>query len=387
MQLVSVFLKKGKEAPSQRHHHWIFSGAIQRVEGSPQPGDWCAVFSSSGVALGWGYWNGGSISVKLLDFTPFHSFTETVAARFTEARNLRIAAGLWENPQTNCFRWVHAEGDAFPGVVLDVYHQTLVIQLHHVAYAAHADVLAEQARKILGNRIHQILIKYHFERSEKQELLFGREEEGEVLENGLKFQVNWMTGQKTGFFLDQRENRNLLRHYSRGKNVLNAFSYTGGFSVYALAGGAKQVASVDISAPAIEMANRNAEKNGYTDNHQGIVKDVVPHIRELGAGYDVIVLDPPAFAKSMNARHNALMAYKRINSEALKQLPSNSVLFTFSCSQVVDSFTFRQTVLSAALESGKKVRILHTLAQPADHPVNLFHPESAYLKGLVLFVH
>lgn len=389
MNFTMLTLKKGKEASILRRHHWIFSGALAQIPDTLNPGDWVTIQSAQKQILGHGFYNGGSIAVKILSHNKDIPGREWLRGRFRDALLTRHEAGLFPSESTNCFRLINAEGDGFPGLVADIYGDTLVLQLHHAGIIPFVDMIAEELPTLLPFPIHHILVQYPAAKNEtvQREFILGNAKEGIIKENGLLFHVNWMEGQKTGFFLDQRDNRQLLKNYSAGKKVLNTFSYTGGFSVYALAGGATRVTSVDISKWAIAQCGQNITQNGFSpETHQGITADAISYLQQHQEIFDTIVLDPPAFAKSLSARHNALMAYKRINLLAMKKLPPGGILFTFSCSQVVDKFMFRSAVLAAAIEAGREVKILHQLSQPADHPVNLFHPESEYLKGLVLCV-
>lgn len=389
MNFTTLTLKKGKEASIQRRHHWIFSGALAQIPDTLNPGDWVTIQSAQKQILGHGFFNGGSIAVKILSHSKNIPGREWLRERISAALLTRKEAGLLPSGHTNCFRLLNAEGDGFPGLIADVYGDTLILQLHHTGIIPFLDMLAEELPTLLPFPVHHILVQYPAAKNEtvQREFILGNAEEGTVKENGHLFHVNWMEGQKTGFFLDQRDNRQLLKNYSAGKKVLNTFSYTGGFSVYALAGGATQVTSVDVSKWAIAQCGQNIALNGSpAEIHHGIAVDAISYLQQEQETFDTIILDPPAFAKSLSARHNALMAYKRINLLAMKKLPPGGVLFTFSCSQVVDKFMFRSVILAAAIEAGREVKILHQLSQPADHPINIFHPESEYLKGLVVCV-
>lgn len=389
MTTASIFLKPGKERPVQRFHPWIFSGAIARMKGEPVDGDLVSVHDASGNQLGIGHYQKGSITIRLIAFGD-----ETVGDTFWDDHlkdcfESRRAVGF-PNKETNCFRLVHGEGDGLPGLIIDVYADTAVVQCHSIGMyrsrEAIANALMNQGKGI---------IKAVFDKSaeslglrEGNGYLRGEAGDGIVLEHNHRFKIDVATGQKTGFFLDQRDNRDLISRYSQGKSVLNTFCYTGGFSVYALQAGATRVHSVDASKKAIELTKENVELNpGFTGTHEAIVADVPDWIKQQEQIYDVIILDPPAFAKHMDARHRAVQAYKRLNLSAMEKIAPNGILFTFSCSQVVDRELFRHTVTAAAIESGRKVSILHQLTQPADHPVSIYHPEGEYLKGLVLLVH
>jgi 23S rRNA (cytosine1962-C5)-methyltransferase len=388
-----IFLKAGKEQSLKRFHPWVFSGAIGKSEGKLEEGDPVNVYSADGEFLAMGHCQIGSIAVRLLSFVeviPDFDFWKT---KIEKAWNLRKTLGLTENSETSVFRLVHAEGDGMPGLIVDYYHGTAVMQMHTVGMYLVRDLLTKALREVLGDKLKAV-----YDKSEKSlpfkagvesadSYLFGENIETEVLENGLRFKVDWLEGQKTGFFIDQRENRHLVQHYSANRDVLNMFCYTGGFSFYAMKGDARLVHSVDSSAKAIEMTNHNVALNFPGDNrHEAFAADAFEFMRDIKDKYDLIILDPPAFAKHRDAVHQALQAYKRINTRAFEQIRSGGILFTFSCSQVVSKEKFREAVFSAAAISGRNVRILHQLTQPADHPVNIYHPEGEYLKGLVLYV-
>lgn len=382
-----IVLKKGKEASPLRRHHWIFSGAIGSQSGPLKDGDLVEVYDYKKNKLATGFYNVGSISVKILGFGKEEINDEFYFQRFNTALELRKSAGLHENPNTNAYRFFHAEGDGIPGIIIDNYNGHFVVQIHHTFILQHIDELMAALKKTCPF-IKSIYLKFTQKfTSNASPFFYNHNEEATILENGIQFNVNWVKGQKTGFFLDQRDNRLLLGKYSQGKNVLNTFCYTGGFSLYALTNGAARVTSVDSSIYAIDQLSNNIELNKLKDaNFNNLTIDALDYLSKTEDKFDLIILDPPAFAKSMSARHNAIMAYKRINAMALKKIEPNSILFTYSCSQVVDRFTFNNTVLSAAIEAGREVKILHQLSQPADHPINIFHPETEYLKGLVLFV-
>jgi 23S rRNA (cytosine1962-C5)-methyltransferase len=390
-----IILHKGKHQSVLRQHPWVFSGAVHHIEGDPAEGDLVAVHASSGKCLGWGhYQQGGSIRVRMLSFqdkAPGKAFWKQ---KIASAWQLRKAAGLTGRSDLNAFRLVFAEGDGLPGLVADYYDGTVVMQCHTAGMYLQRETLAVAFRQALGDGLKAVYDKsadtLHEVSGIKAEntYLLG-ESQGSILirEHGHEFLVDFEQGQKTGFFLDQRDNRQLLANYVQGKSVLNTFSYTGGFSVYAASAGARSVHSVDSSRPAIQLLEQNMGLNGYQgDPYTAEVGDVFEHLKQLpDNAVDVIVLDPPAFAKGLKARHNALMAYKRLNLLAMKKLKSHGILFTFSCSQVVTADLFEGTVTAAGIESGQSFSILHRLAQPADHPVGLYHPEGRYLKGLVLF--
>ncbi|MFD2201030.1 class I SAM-dependent rRNA methyltransferase [Shivajiella indica] len=386
-----IKLLKGKEISVFRKHHWIFSGAIAEKDENLQNGDLVQVISQKGDFLAIGHYQNGSIMVRILSFEE-----EMIDAKFWEKKLLqafqvRKNLGLTDNDQTNVYRLVHGEGDGLPGLIIDFYNGTAVIQTHHIGIFKQGKEISMALQKIYREKLQAVYDKsaetLPKNSGVENRVLFGAPQTNLVKEYGCHFEIDWEKGQKTGFFVDQRENRNLLAKYSRGKKVLNTFCYSGGFSVAALKAGATEVHSVDISVKAIELTEKNVALNaGFPGIHQSVVADVVKYIREIANDFDIIVLDPPAFAKNIKARHNAVQAYKRLNAEALKRIKPGGILFTFSCSQVVDKFLFANTLTAAAMESGRSVRILHYLSQPGDHPINIFHTESEYLKGLVLYV-
>lgn len=383
-----LHLKPGKERSILRFHPWVFSGAIARSEGDPQDGDVVRVKDQRGEVIGVGHYQKGSITVRVLFFGDIliddDFWNEAFSRCFAHRRRIGFPSSA-----TNIFRLVHAEGDNLPGLIVDVYGSTAVVQCHsHGMYASRTSIAKAIVAQSNG------LIRSVYDKSSEtlgkngaNEYLLGEPILEEYLENGHRFHIDFITGQKTGFFIDQRDNRELLGRYSKDKTVLNTFCYTGGFSVYALAQGAARVDSVDSSKKAIELTQSNIELNGFApEKHQAIVADVLEWLKLNKDAYDVIVLDPPAFAKHQDARHRAVQAYKRINRMAMEQIAPDGLLFTFSCSQVVDRELFRNTVTAAAIEAGREVVILHQLTQPADHPVSIYHPEGEYLKGLVVLV-
>jgi len=381
-----ITLKRGKEASPLRKHHWIFSGAIAKSDKNLRDGDPVDVFDHQQNKIASGYFNEGSIAVKILAFGNEEVNDELFLQRFQSAYLLRKKAGLLNNPNTNAYRLIHGEGDGLPGVIIDNYNGHVVIQIHHVYMLNQIESLSNSIKKVLTD-VKTIYVKFTQKfKAEINPYVLGNSPSTIIKENGVEFEVNWEKGQKTGFFLDQRDNRSLLGKYAEGKNVLNTFCYTGGFSMYALKNNALSVTSVDSSAHAMEGVEKNILLNKFSATHTSITQDALDYLNKTDDKFDLIILDPPAFAKSMSARHNAIMAYKRINELALKKITSGGILFTYSCSQVVDKVAFRGAVLSAAIESKREVKILHQLNQPADHPVNIFHPETEYLKGLVLFV-
>ncbi|RTQ48466.1 class I SAM-dependent rRNA methyltransferase [Hymenobacter gummosus] len=393
--VASVTLKPGKDQSLRRLHPWVFSGAIGRMQGEVVEGQVVAVHAHNGELLGHGHYAPGSIAVRMLSFGPEAALIDADfwVEKLRNAYQLRHSLGLTGQGSTNVYRLVHAEGDGVPGLIIDVYGDVAVVQAHSAGmYLARPHIAAALRQAVPG-------LKAIYDKSSEtvpqkaapgaqNDYLFGQSsgQEHVVQENGHQFAVDWETGQKTGFFIDQRDNRALLARYAPGRRVLNTFCYTGGFSVYALQAGAELVHSVDASKRAIELTNRNAELSGLADRHEAYAQDVFAFLKDRHNQYDLIVLDPPAFAKHLSARHNALMGYKRLNVAGIKQIAPGGLLFTFSCSQVVSMELFEGAIMAAAIEAGRPARILHRLTQPADHPVSLFHPEGEYLKGLVLAV-
>ncbi|MFR3057199.1 class I SAM-dependent rRNA methyltransferase [Phocaeicola coprophilus] len=394
MSYKKVYLKPGKEESLKRFHPWVFSGAIARVEGEPEEGEVVYVYTSQKEFIACGHFQVGSIAVRVLSFrqeTIDHAFW---VRRLEVAKDLRRALGLIGNPQNNTYRLVHGEGDNLPGLIIDVYDHTAVMQAHSAGMHVYRMEIADALSEVMGDVIQNIYYKSETTLPFKADLLAtengfikGGSPENIAMENGLKFHVDWLKGQKTGFFVDQRENRHLLEHYAKGRNVLNMFCYTGGFSFYAMRGGANLVHSVDSSAKAIDLTNENVELNFPGDaRHQAFAEDAFKFLDRMGDQYDLIILDPPAFAKHRDALRNALRGYTKLNAKAFEKIRPGGILFTFSCSQVVNKQDFRNAVFTAAAQSGRSVRILHQLTQPGDHPVNIYHPEGEYLKGLVLYV-
>ena len=385
-----VHLKRGKEESLLRFHPWVFSGAIQQVDDDISEGDVVRVVTSDGHFIAVGHYQEGSITVRVLSFRDVPIDSQFWASRLQSALAMRQAIGLADVQGSNAYRLVHGEGDHLPGLVIDVYGSTAVMQAHSIGMHLQRKEIATQLVAVMGSRISNVYYKSEttlpFMEPENG-FLYGGSSENTAVENGLKFYVDWLRGQKTGFFVDQRENRSLLEHYARGRRVLNMFCYTGGFSFYALRGGAELVHSVDSSAKAIELTNRNVELNFPGDQrHKAYCDDAFKFLDAADEHYDLIILDPPAFAKHRGALHNALKGYTRLNQKALQKIQPGGLLFTFSCSQVVSKDHFRNAVFTAAAQARRKVRILHQLHQPADHPVNIYHPEGEYLKGLVLYV-
>lgn len=389
-----IVLKSGKDQSVKRFHPWIFSGAIKKTYGTLAEGDLVEIFSNHDEFLGIGHYQIGSIAIRIVSFEPVDPDYEFWKSKIEKSWTLRKNLGFGDNSDTNVFRLIHAEGDGMPGLIVDFYNGTAVVQMHSVGMYLIREKLANAFKEVLGDKLKAVYDKsaktLPFKADIKPEdgFLFGGDSTVcEVLEYGLKFKVDWKAGQKTGFFIDQRENRRLVQKYSAGRDVLNMFCYTGGFSFYAMKGGAKLVHSVDSSAKAIDLTNENVALNFADDSrHETIVADGFEYLKDIKDMYDCIILDPPAFAKHRDTLPQALKGYKRINTRAFEQIRSGGVLFTFSCSQVVSKDKFREAVFSAAAISGRNVRILHQLSQPADHPVNIYHPESEYLKGLVLYV-
>ena len=392
--MTKVFLKPGKEMPILRFHPWVFSGAIAYVEGNPADGDVAEVYSRRGELLGVGHFHHGSIAVRLLSFEAADLESEDFwVEKLRNALQVRkLALG-----DSSTFRLVHGEGDGLSGLIIDVYGKTAVVQCHSIGMHRQRDLIASSLKKVFGEKLQAVYDKSadalppKYAENQTNGFLWSAEDSPTgmtiVEENGVHFKVDWETGQKTGFFLDQRDNRQLLAKFAAGKTVLNAFCYTGGFSCYALKAGATLVHSVDVSAKAMELAAENVALNApFTGQHQGFTDDVLRFLKNAEMQYEVMVVDPPAYAKSLEKRHNAVQGYKRLNMEAIKKVAPGGILFTFSCSQVVDRELFYHTIAAAAMEVGRPIRVLHHLTQGADHPVSLFHPEGAYLKGLVLFV-
>ncbi len=392
-----IFLKRGKEESLLRRHPWIFSGAIARAEGEPEEGEIVDVFTSAGDFIARGHCQIGSIAVRVLTFDKEEEIDgRWWNARIAKALDVRRSIGVAESATTTCYRLVHGEGDGLPGLVIDIYGHTAVVQCHSVGMYLSREEIAAALRNTFGSKLLAIYDKssqtlpYNADLDAIDGYLWGDRSTNEewVLENGNRFHVDWVKGQKTGFFIDQRENRDLVGRYARGRRLLNTFCYTGGFSIYALAGGAREVVSVDSSELAVSLTDRNVELNfGTNAPHTSEAIDTFDYLAKTRKGeFDMIILDPPAFAKHHKVLGNALQGYKRLNARALEKIASGGILFTFSCSQAVSKEQFRTTVFSAAAIAGRRVRILHQLTQPADHPINIYHPEGEYLKGLVLYV-
>ena len=389
----NIYLKRGKDESLKRFHPWIFSGAINKMDEGIAEGDIVKVFSQKGDFMAVGHYQKGTIAVRVLSFDDIaidDAFWET---RIASAFNMRKSIGIADNPANNTYRLVHGEGDYLPGLVIDCYGPTAVVQAHSVGMHYSRQAVCQALLKVMGDRIENVFYKsettlpYKADLGQEDGFLYGNTDDNTAVENGLKFHIDWLKGQKTGFFVDQRENRSLLESYAKDRSVLNMFCYTGGFSVYAMRGGAKLVHSVDSSAKAIELTKANIAMNFPGDNrHEAICDDAFKYLDSHNDKYDLIILDPPAFAKHRSALHNALKGYIRLNVLGLKRIKHGGILFTFSCSQAVSKEQFRMAVFTAAAQANRQVRILHQLHQPADHPINIYHPEGEYLKGLVLYV-
>lgn len=389
----AIYLKRGKDESLKRFHPWVFSGAIHHTEGDLQEGDIVKVYTAEGSFIALGHWQIGSIAVRVLSFEDRPVDAAFWEERLKVAYQARVAIGVAANPDNNTYRLVHGEGDNLPGLVIDMYGETAVMQAHSVGMHVDRLQIADALKNVMGDSLKSIFYKSEttlpFKAGLGQEngFLYGCAKEDVAIENGLKFHIDWLKGQKTGFFVDQRDNRSLLERYSKGRSVLNMFCYTGGFSVYSMRGGAKLVHSVDSSAKAVDLVNANIELNFPGDQrHEAYAADAFKFLEEMGDQYDLVILDPPAFAKHREALPRALKGYTKINQKAFEKIQPGGILFTFSCSQAVSKDEFRRAVFTAAAIAKRKVRILHQLHQPADHPVNIYHPEGEYLKGLVLYV-
>lgn len=388
-----ILLKPGKEQSLRRKHPWIFSGALQKMPTGLEEGEIVDIYSSGGEYLATGYFQVGSIAVRVLSFTNVTDWKSFWLEKVKTAFRLRQNLGLTENQQTNVYRLVNAEGDGIPGLIVDFYNGAAVMQMHTVGIYKNREIILQALNEVLGEKLKAVYDKsvstlpYKAKIEPQDGFVFGNSDSKLVMENGIKFLVDWAGGQKTGFFVDQRENRQLLETFARGRKVLNTFCYTGGFSAFALRGGADLVHSVDSSSKAIELANENMKLNfGESNRHEAFTADVGTFLRQPLEDYDLIVLDPPAFAKHGKVLDNALQGYKRLNARAMEIIRPGGIIFTFSCSQVVSRENFRKSVFAAAANAGRQVKILHQLSQPADHPVSIYHPEGEYLKGLVLQV-
>ncbi|MCE4216634.1 class I SAM-dependent rRNA methyltransferase [Aquirufa antheringensis] len=386
-----IQLKPGKDAPVKRFHPWVFSGAIAKQSPNLQDGDWVNVVSSRDEFLGTGHYHNGSIAVKIISFQEIESKSDFWKKRILNAWDLRALLPL---EKTNAFRLIHGEGDGCPGLIMDLYKDVLVFQAHTIGMHRDRDEIVEAIKEVLGKKIKAIYDKSRetlpteYAQNCTNGYVYGDVAVPyTVKENGISFSINWITGQKTGFFIDQRENRALLAKYAKGKSVLNTFCYSGGFSLYALETGAASVISLDASAKAIDLVKANIELNKMKSlQHEAIVGETLPYLKANEDEFDIIVLDPPAFAKSMNAKHKALQGYQKINELALKKIKKNGLLFTYSCSQVITRDLFYNMLVAAGIAVGREIQVIHQMTQSPDHPINLFHPESNYLKGFVLKV-
>ncbi len=387
-----IILKKGKEESLRRFHPWVFSGAIQSMDEGIEEGETVRVVTRDGSFIAVGHYQQGSIAVRVLSFSDVEIDDDFWHARLLSAFRMRQSIGIADSPSNNTYRLVHGEGDNLPGLVVDVYGDTAVMQAHSIGMHLARKTVAEALVQVMETRIANVYYKSEttlpfMTADDMNGFLYGGSDNNVAQENGLQFRVDWLKGQKTGFFVDQRENRSLLERYAQGKRVLNMFCYTGGFSFYAMRGGAQLVHSVDSSAKAIELTRENVNLNFPGDSrHEAFCEDAFKYLEQAGDNYNLIVLDPPAFAKHRGALHNALKGYTRLNQKAFEKIERGGILFTFSCSQVVTKDHFRNAVFTAAALAKRQVRILHQLHQPADHPVNIYHPEGEYLKGLVLYV-
>lgn len=385
----TIFLKSGREASVKRFHPWVFSGAVERVQGEPVDGDWVEVRDAKKQTLGFGHYQKGTITVRLLSFANGVPNKKLYADKILNAFNQRVFTKII-NDHTNSYRLVHGEADGLPGLIIDVYNGVAVMQAHTVGMHLDRQLIADAIKESLFDSVHSVYYKSQSTLNPKteNEYLLGMGAVPHVItEHNNKFYVDWEEGQKTGFFLDQRENRKLLGKMAKGASVLNTFCYTGGFSVYALNAGATLVHSVDSSEKAIDLTRRNIELNGFdAQQHECFAVDTFDFLKDKKDKYDLIILDPPAFAKHKDAKHQAMKGYQRLNAEAMRAIKPKGIIFTFSCSQVVDKQLFYDTVVSAGLQSGRDVKVLQHLGQPSDHPVSLYHPEGEYLKGLVLYV-
>lgn len=392
--MMTIYLKRGKDESLRRFHPWIFSGAIHHIDGQEEEGALARVLTADGEYIATGHWQIGSIAVRVLTFADEPIDEHFWQERLCVALDARRAMGVAGREDNTTYRLVHGEGDNLPGLVIDIYGRTAVMQAHSVGMHCDRKAIAAALKQVMNEEIDNIYYKsettlpFKADLGQENEFLLGGSPDDVAIENGLRFHIDWLHGQKTGFFVDQRDNRSLLEHYAHRRDVLNMFCYTGGFSVYAMRGGAQTVHSVDSSAKAIDLVNANVELNFPGDSrHKAFAEDAFRFLQQMEDGaYDLIILDPPAFAKHKDALRNALKGYTRLNVRAFEKIRSGGILFTFSCSQAVSKDQFRTAVFTAAAQSGRKVRILHQLHQPADHPINIYHPEGEYLKGLVLYV-
>jgi len=392
VQKTKIVLKSGKDQAVRRYHPWIFSGAIKKIYGDPSEGDIVSVYDNKDNFLAVGHYQPGTIAVRILSFEDTEPDLQFFRNRIISAIEFRKSVGLIGSDVTNVYRLIHAEGDNLPGLIADFYNGVVVMQMHSVGMYRLRKEIAAIISDLMGDQVTAVYdksestIPFKSGISGVNEFLFGNSDPVVVTENGFRFRIDWTTGQKTGFFIDQRENRKLLSEFTKGRSVLNMFGYTGGFAVYAM-NDAALVHSVDSSFSASEMADENVRLNfGDDERHVSYQVDAFEFLNDIKEKYDLIILDPPAFAKHNNVLANALQGYKRLNMKAIEQIRHGGIIFTFSCSQVVTRENFRKSVFAAAANTGRKVKILHQMSQPPDHPVNIYHPESEYLKGLVLYV-
>jgi 23S rRNA (cytosine1962-C5)-methyltransferase len=392
VERTKIVLKSGKEQSIRRYHPWIFSGAIKNIYGKPSEGDIVDIYDNNDTFLAFGHYQPSSIAVRILSFEKTEPDIDFFRGKIEKAIKYRLSTGILSDPETNVFRLIHGEGDGLPGLIVDYYGGVAVMQFHTLGFYRIRSEIASILSGLMTDKIAAIYDKSESTLPNKSgitavnEFLYGNSGPVIVKENGYRFKIDWTTGQKTGFFIDQRENRKLLTGYTGNKDVLNMFGYTGGFSVYAMKNAAL-VHTVDSSLPATELTRENIRLNyGEDSRHEAFQTDAFEYLNDIKDRYDVIILDPPAFAKHQNALENALQGYKRLNIKAIEQVRSGGIIFTFSCSQVVTKENFRKSVFAAAANTGRSVRILHQLSQPPDHPVNIYHPESEYLKGLVIYV-
>lgn len=397
----TIYLNKGKDESLRRYHPWVFSGAVKQIDGKLNEGDTVRVVTSDGSFVAVGHWQIGSIAVRVLSFMDEAIDYAFWGRRFRSAYDMRLAIGVAGKSNNGTYRLVHGEGDNLPGLVIDVYGKTAVMQAHSVGMHVSRQTIAQALKEVMGDALESVYYKsettlpFKAELGQENGFIIGSTLDDVAVENGLRFHIDWLRGQKTGFFVDQRDNRSLVEQYSKGKKVLNMFCYTGGFSVYAMRGGAQLVHSVDSSQKAVDLANANVELNFPGDSrHQAFAEDAFKFLDSIPSAsttspltsYDLVILDPPAFAKHRDAVRHAIKGYTKLNARAMEKMPSGSLLFTFSCSQAISKEQFRMAVFTAATLAKRNVRILHQLHQPADHPVNIYHPEGEYLKGLVLYI-
>ncbi len=392
MDRIKIILKSGKDQSLRRLHPWIFSGAIKKIYGNPAEGDLVDVYDNKDTFLAVGHYAPSSIAVRVLSFEQVTPDIDFFTEKIRNAINFRKSVGISDNPNLNVYRLVHGEGDGLPGLIIDYYNGVAVMQMHSVGFYRLRNEITSILTGLMKEKVTAVYdksegtIPHMSDIKGVNEFLYGNSGPVIVTENGYKFKIDWASGQKTGFFIDQRDNRNLLEKYTGGKSVLNMFGYTGGFSVYAMKN-AELVHTVDSSGPAISLADENIKLNyGDDTRHSSFEVDAFDYLNDIKNKYDVIILDPPAFAKHNNVLANALQGYKRLNIKAIEQIKPGGIIFTFSCSQVVTKENFRKSVFAAAANTGRNVRIIHQLSQPPDHPVNIYHPESEYLKGLVIYV-